>query len=291
MRLPAIPATALVNITDDMVLDYCKVLADVVRSFSQQVALTTTTAVKCAGQPNWIHACHTKRVVTPQDHEEVLLRAPTAANHVAVPEPEQEQIEPKIGSELVEVGSITPKRDKSAEIQEGERESNSADTAGEPSMGRVLPEADGAEAQAEQVPDQEGERAETDQSLSGPTPPEPAAGPSRGNTMERIKEKSPVLKRILTEGSRKGDNWPESQIRKKTELVINEPIEEEVDATIKDKLSGGELGGERRLKRMRVAIRRYAGPEWAYAATSEWQNKFMSFCFDREVPNQYFDAT
>ncbi|KAJ1135040.1 hypothetical protein NDU88_001486 [Pleurodeles waltl] len=41
MRLPAVPAKALVNITDDMVLDYCKGLADVVRSFSHQLEATT----------------------------------------------------------------------------------------------------------------------------------------------------------------------------------------------------------------------------------------------------------
>ncbi|KAJ1192722.1 hypothetical protein NDU88_002028 [Pleurodeles waltl] len=169
MRLPAIPANALVNITDDMVLDYCKGLADVVRSFSQQVqavtlppihnpghnlragdwvisnkhvrktcleprlkgpyqvVLTTTTAVKRAGLPKWIHASHTKRVVCPQDHEAVSLRAPTAAKQVALPEPEPEQAEPEIDPELVEDGSITPVRHKSAELQEGEKESNTAD--------------------------------------------------------------------------------------------------------------------------------------------------------------------
>ncbi|KAJ1169044.1 hypothetical protein NDU88_000951 [Pleurodeles waltl] len=154
MRLPAITANALVNITDDMVLDYCKGLADVVCSFSQQVqavtlppihdpghnlkagdlvvikkhvrktcleprwkgpyqvVLTTTTAVKCAGLPNWIHASHTKKVVSPQEHEEVLLRVPTAAKQVTVPEPKEEQVEPEIDPELVEDGSITPVRDK-----------------------------------------------------------------------------------------------------------------------------------------------------------------------------------
>ncbi|KAJ1180654.1 hypothetical protein NDU88_005874 [Pleurodeles waltl] len=138
MRLPEMPVNALVNITDVMVLDYCKGLADVVQSFSQQVqAVTlppihdpghnlragywvvikkhvqktcleprwkgpnqvvfmTTTAVKCTGLPNWIHASHTKRVVSPQDHEEVLLRAPTAAKQVVLPEPEPEQTEPEV---------------------------------------------------------------------------------------------------------------------------------------------------------------------------------------------------
>ncbi|KAJ1175537.1 hypothetical protein NDU88_000824 [Pleurodeles waltl] len=41
MRLAAVPANAIINITDHMVFDYCKGLADVVRSFSQQVEATT----------------------------------------------------------------------------------------------------------------------------------------------------------------------------------------------------------------------------------------------------------
>ncbi|KAJ1124587.1 hypothetical protein NDU88_003037 [Pleurodeles waltl] len=49
MRLPAVPANALVNITDDMVLDYCKGLADVVRSFSHQVEATTLPPINDPG--------------------------------------------------------------------------------------------------------------------------------------------------------------------------------------------------------------------------------------------------
>ena len=41
MRLPAVLATALINITYDMVLDYCKGLADVMRSISNQVEEAT----------------------------------------------------------------------------------------------------------------------------------------------------------------------------------------------------------------------------------------------------------
>ncbi|KAJ1156779.1 hypothetical protein NDU88_009496 [Pleurodeles waltl] len=49
MRFPAVPASALVNITDDMVLDYCKGLANVVRSFSHQVEATTLPLISDPG--------------------------------------------------------------------------------------------------------------------------------------------------------------------------------------------------------------------------------------------------
>ncbi|KAJ1138788.1 hypothetical protein NDU88_005169 [Pleurodeles waltl] len=333
MRLPAVPANALVNITDDMVLDYCKGLADAVRSFSEQVEattlppfhdpghnlsagdwvvvrkhvlktcleprwrgpyqviLTTTTAVKCAELPNLIHASHRKKVACPLDREEALLRAPTTAKQVAAPELEKERREPEIEQELVEDGSITPVRDEGEELQEGAGESILMDTAGEPSTAEVLPEADSAEKQTERVPDREGEGFEMDQSQGDLTPLEPVAGPSRENTIEKEKAKSPILKKILTERSRQGDNWPESQVEKKKEVVNNQTIEEEVDTTRKEELSEGEPSGDWKLKRKRIASRKYAGPEWGYPTTNEWQHKFMSFCFDREVQSQYFDVT
>ncbi|KAJ1125339.1 hypothetical protein NDU88_003771 [Pleurodeles waltl] len=156
MRSPAMPANALVNIADDMVLDYCKSLADVVHSFSQhveatalppihdpghnlragdwvgirkqvrktclyphwkgpyQVVLTTTTAVKCAGIPNWIHTSHTKKVACPLDHEEALLRVPSTVRQISGPEREQRGTE--TGSDLVEDGSVTPVRDEGGDL-------------------------------------------------------------------------------------------------------------------------------------------------------------------------------
>ena len=41
MRLPAMPATALVNISDNMILDYCKGLAEVMHSVFHQVEEAT----------------------------------------------------------------------------------------------------------------------------------------------------------------------------------------------------------------------------------------------------------
>ncbi|KAJ1150237.1 hypothetical protein NDU88_003032 [Pleurodeles waltl] len=49
MKLPVVPANALVNITDDMVLNYCNGLADVVRSFSLQVEGTTLPLIHDPG--------------------------------------------------------------------------------------------------------------------------------------------------------------------------------------------------------------------------------------------------
>ncbi|KAJ1191990.1 hypothetical protein NDU88_001303 [Pleurodeles waltl] len=155
-----------------------------------QVVLTTTTAVKYAGLPNWIHASHTKKVVSPQDHEEVLLRTPTAAKQIVLPEPEPEQVEPEVDPELAEEGSITPVRDEGAEIQETEREINKSDVTRDPCTGEVLTEAKSAEPQRDQVPEPEGERAETVQSQSDLTPPETVAGPSREGTTDKVKEKS-----------------------------------------------------------------------------------------------------
>ncbi|KAJ1107085.1 hypothetical protein NDU88_004482 [Pleurodeles waltl] len=156
MRLPAVPANALVNITDDMVLDYCKGQADVVRSFSQQVQATTLPPIHEPGHNlragDW--------VVVRKNVRKICLKPRWRGPYqvVATPEPEKEPAEPEVEPELVEDGSITPVRDKSEELQEGAEEPISTDTVGEPSSAEVPPEAEGAEKQTEQVPDQEGEK-------------------------------------------------------------------------------------------------------------------------------------
>ncbi|KAJ1124576.1 hypothetical protein NDU88_003026 [Pleurodeles waltl] len=148
-----------------------------------EVVLTTTTAVKCAGIPNWIHASHTKKVACPLDHEEALLRIPTTVRQVSGPEREQRGTEN--GSEPVEDGSVTPVRDKGGDLQEGNREAILIVAAAEPCQRRAFPEADDLERQAEQMPDPEGEGVEVDQSQWDLTPPEPVAGRSRENTTDQ----------------------------------------------------------------------------------------------------------
>ncbi|KAJ1201405.1 hypothetical protein NDU88_005215 [Pleurodeles waltl] len=323
MKLPAVPANALVNITDDMVLDYCKGLADVVRSFSHQVEattlppisdpghnlkagdwvvikkhmrkpcleprwtgpyqviLTTTTAVKCAGIPNWIHASHTKKVTCPTDEEIKLSRITASEKEVSGPERNQRGTETE--GEPVEDGLVTSVRD---ETQRSDSEPISTEAPGGPTQREVLPEADGYGFEVEPLTDPEGEGVEAEESQSAQTPPEPIAGPAKENTIEQKESIELQLGKLDNRGTLKGDKWPESQV-KKGKVVVDETIEEEVD-TRKEDLSVGELQGDRKLKRKRVANRRYAGPEWAYATSAEWQQEFLAFCFDREVPGQYY---
>ncbi|KAJ1124950.1 hypothetical protein NDU88_003394 [Pleurodeles waltl] len=200
MRLPAVPANALLNITDDMVLDYCKGLADVVRSFSHQVEattlppiqgpghtlkagdwvvvkkhvrkscleprwkgpfqviLTTTTAVKCAGVPNWIHASHTKKVLCPTDEEVEALKLPVPDKTVLSAETEQNRTE----SEQAETGEreIFSEDDETNSLGEDQGESSDSDEAAE---GDKEPEAaEGSKEPEAAEGDKEPEAAESD---------------------------------------------------------------------------------------------------------------------------------
>ncbi|KAJ1177910.1 hypothetical protein NDU88_003162 [Pleurodeles waltl] len=200
MRLPAVPANALLNITDDMVLDYCKGLADVVRSLSHQVEattlppiqgpghalkagdwvvvkkhvrkscleprwkgpfqviLTTTTAVKCAGVPNWIHASHTKKVLCPTDEEVEALKLPVPDKTVLSAETEQNRTE----SERAEAGEreILLEGEESDSLGEDQGESSDRDGAAE---GDKEPEAaEGSKKPEAAEGDKEPEAAESD---------------------------------------------------------------------------------------------------------------------------------
>ncbi|KAJ1176429.1 hypothetical protein NDU88_001710 [Pleurodeles waltl] len=324
IRLPAVPANALVNITDDMVLDYCQGLTDVVRSFSHQVEATTlppikdpghnlkagdwvvvekhvrkscleprwkglyqvilktTTAVKCAGIPNWIHASHTKKMPCPTDEEIELSKITASEKEVSGTESNRRGTETE--GKPVEDGLVTQTVN---EIQRGDGEPISTEAPGEPTQREVLPEADGYGFEVKPLTDPEGEGVEAEGSQIVQTPPEPLAGPARENTIAQEEGIGQQPEGPNNKGTLKGDKWPESQITK-GKVVIDERIEEEVDTTRKEDLSEGELQGDRKLKRKRIANRRYAGPEWAYATSAEWQQEFLAFCFDREVPGHYY---
>ncbi|KAJ1125551.1 hypothetical protein NDU88_003979 [Pleurodeles waltl] len=326
MRLPAVPANALVNITDDMVLDYCKNLADVIRSFSHQVEantlppigepghslqagdwvvvkkhvrkscleprwkgpyqviLTTTTAVKCAGVPNWIHASHTKKVTCPVEEE--LENSSTATSREEVSESEISQERSETTGEPAE-NSRVPHTIR--EFERGDGVPISVEAAGEQRQGEVLPEADEYNSEPEYSIEPEGERDgivtnpnqnESDYSDRIPSLP-------RENTISQEEGAVQRPEGNHRNKTHRGDTWPEKspfRIRK----LANETIIEESDTSQADDLSEGEQQGERRLKRKRIANRMYTGPEWAYATTSEWQQEFLAFCFDREVPGQYY---
>ncbi|KAJ1174401.1 hypothetical protein NDU88_006223 [Pleurodeles waltl] len=152
MRLPVVPANTLVNITADMVLGCCKGLADVVRSFSQQVEATTLSPIYDPGHNlragDWVVVQEhmRKRCVEPcwKGPFEVVLTTTTTvkcngvpnwicASHtkkvaylldnekelVGVPTmtgpvsgPERKQRGTETGSEPVEDSSVTPVRDE-----------------------------------------------------------------------------------------------------------------------------------------------------------------------------------
>ncbi|KAJ1209268.1 hypothetical protein NDU88_004646 [Pleurodeles waltl] len=234
---------------------------------------------ECAGVPNWIHASHTKKVTCPTDEELEVSDSTVPEWEVSGPENSQEGTE--TAGEPTE-NSLVPQT-----VNESERGDNvpiSVEAAGELNQGEVLPEADGYGLELEPVTDpeeEEGEIVERDQST--PASPEPVAGPSRENTIAQEEGAVQRPERTSRKKTHKGDNWPEKQAAKER-VAPGETITEETDTSRIEDLSEGELQGKRRLKRKRTANRRYAGPEWAYATTSEWQQEFLAFCFDREVP-------
>ncbi|KAJ1169299.1 hypothetical protein NDU88_001192 [Pleurodeles waltl] len=271
MRLPAVPANALVNITYDMVLDYCKGLVDVVCSFYEQVEATTLPPIHDPGHnlrtADWV-VVQKHKVACPLDlEEEELLRVPIPAKQVSGLEREQRETETR--SELDEDGSVTSVKDEGVDLQEGEGERISIEAVGEPSQRRAFPEADNLERQTEQFPDPEGKGVEVDQSHCDLTPPETIAGPSREHTAEQGEGSSSTLRRTLTKGLLKGDKWPESQVEKIKEVVVEATIEEELDKTRREDLSKGELNADQKFQRKRIASQSCAGPKWAYATTSE----------------------
>ncbi|KAJ1216466.1 hypothetical protein NDU88_004068 [Pleurodeles waltl] len=302
MRLPAVPANALVNITDDMVLDYCKGLADVVRSFSHQVEATTLPPISDPGHTlkaiDWVVVKKHMRKLCLEPRwngpYQVILTTTTAVkmcrrskmdtcqSHKEGPESIQRGTETE--GEPTEDGLIPQTVNK---LERGDSEPISAEAAGEPKQREVLPEADGYRFEVEPVTDPEDEGEEAEGGQSALTPPEPLAGPSRENTIAQDEGSVQCSERPSRKKTDKGDNWPEPQAAIE-KVVPGATIEEEVDTTRKEDLSKGELQSERRLKTKRVANRRYAGPEWAYATSAEWQQEFLALCFDREVPGQYY---
>ncbi|KAJ1156040.1 hypothetical protein NDU88_008765 [Pleurodeles waltl] len=249
-----------------------------------QVILTTTTAVKCARVPNWIHASHTKKVTCPVEEELEVSGAATSGREVSESENSQEGTETT--GEPTE-NSLVPQAIN--EFERGDRVPISVEAAGELSQGEVLPEVDeyGLESEPNIEPEEEREEETIDTNQNVSESPEPVAGPSKENTISQEEGAVQRPEGKHREKTNRGDNWPDKSHPKIRE-VSNDTIIEESDTSQADDLSEGEQQGEQRLKRKRIANRRYTGPEWAYATTSEWQQEFLAFCLDREVPGQYY---
>ncbi|KAJ1171254.1 hypothetical protein NDU88_003124 [Pleurodeles waltl] len=351
MRLPAVPANALLNITDDMVLDYCKGLADVVRSFSHQVEattlppiqgpghtlkagdwvvikkhvrkscleprwkgpfqviLTTTTAVKCAGVPNWIYASHTKKVLCPTDEEVEALKLPVTDNKVPSAETEQNRTrseqadieEREIFSEdetIDSLGEDQGETSDSDEAAEGNKEPEAAESdkepeesngdkglergeeAGEPDQRRAFPEADGKEKEKENliVSPEGGDKAEQNETVQ--TSSEEIAGPSNGHSAKRRPSISPV--KLRTREKLNDSEGPRVKEKRKEVSVVVPTSSEEKDLTREESTSETESKRDAKLKRKRIPNRRYSGPEWAYAVNDDWTDEFVSLSLENE---------
>ncbi|XP_078533767.1 uncharacterized protein LOC144819955 [Lissotriton helveticus] len=258
MRLPSIPTTALMNITDDVILDYCRGLSDVMRSVSLQVQaaeipassdlchdlcpgdwvlvrkhvrkscldvrwrgpfqviLVTTTAVKCGGFPNWVHASHTRRVPAPKERT-----APLVDENNNEEEDSSEGASQAVGVP-VELGDSP---DQAGNGQD-ESDTESASEGGSGGEGDLS---------AEEVDsgDEQGVRTRTRRARSA------------------------------------GDHWPKRRRRMNVRLASEKdlaPVSEESDP--EEGEQGAEQGGPRRSRRVRVPSQRYATPEWTYPFTN-----------------------
>ncbi|KAJ1095769.1 hypothetical protein NDU88_000925 [Pleurodeles waltl] len=236
MRLPAVPANALVNITDDMVLDYCKGLADVIRSFSHQVEANTLPRSVIQVTPCKPVTGYTNKITCPTDEELEVSDSTVPEREVSGLENSQERTE--TAGEPTE-NSLVPQTVN--EFGRGDSVPISVEAAGELSQGEVLPEADGYRLELEPVTDpeeeeEEGEIVERDQSM--PASPEPVAGPSRENTI--LQEEGAVQrpKKTSRKKTHKGDNWPEMQAAKERSAP-GETITEETDTSRIEDLSEG----------------------------------------------------
>ncbi|KAJ1105523.1 hypothetical protein NDU88_002929 [Pleurodeles waltl] len=351
MRLPAVPANALLNITDDMVLDYCKGLADVVRSFSHQVEattlppiqgpghtlkagdwvvikkhvrkscleprwkgpfqviLTTTTAVKCAGVPNWIHASHTKKVLCPTDEEVEALKLPVPDNKVPIAETQQNRTrseqaeieEREIFSEdeaTDSLGEDQGETSDSDEAAEGDKEPEAAESdkepeesngdkglekgeeEGEPDQRRAFPKANGTEKEKENLIDspEGGDKAEQNETVQ--TSSEEIAGPSSGHGAKKRQSISPV--KLKTREKLNDSEGPKVREKRREVSVVVPTSSEEKDLAKEESTSETESKRDAKLKRKRIPNRRYSSPEWAYAVNDDWTDEFVSLSLENE---------
>ncbi|KAJ1209515.1 hypothetical protein NDU88_004893 [Pleurodeles waltl] len=332
MRLPAVPANALLNITDDMVLDYCKGLADVVRSFSHQVEattlppiqgpghalkagdwvvikehvrkscleprwkgpfqviLTTTTAVKCAGVPNWIHASHTKRVTCPTEEEAEGLKSPVTDERV--PGTETGQREPGGEQAEIEEGKIFSEEETTDPFEEVGGETSESDKdlegegAGEPDQRRAFPEANDTGKEKENLIDLLGEEKEAGQGEIVQPLPEPVAGPS-GESSAKWRQSLSAVKLRIREILNESEGPKLKEKRKEVSVAITTPSEEK-DPAKEESTRERKSKGEAKLKSKRIPSRRYSIPEWAYIATNDWSDEFLSLSLENEEAELHF---
>ncbi|KAJ1215625.1 hypothetical protein NDU88_003233 [Pleurodeles waltl] len=225
MGLPTVLANALVNITDDMVLDYCKGLADVVRSVSQQVEATTLPPIHDPGHNlragDWVVVRKHGRKTNKEDLGPDLCSLKT--------------VQSLLGETRVETS-----RRASQSLSQLKQQENIV--RGEPSQQQMNLRDNRSNFQTRK--ELRWIKVKVIRLLLN------WLQVHQEKALQRKKKGlSSILKTILTEGALRGDKWPKSQVEKRKEVVVESTIEEEVDAMRKEDLSEGELNGDLKLKR------------------------------------------
>ncbi|KAJ1211093.1 hypothetical protein NDU88_006454 [Pleurodeles waltl] len=233
------------------------------------------------GSPNVkLKRCTTLNPATLFPSENVEIENAEDIEHDCLqPESEQEEI----GTEEIfsEEDEVVPFEEKGEEASGGDKDPISSEEAGEPDKRRAFSEAVETGKEGENLIDllEEGDKAEQIEIV--PNLPEPVAGPSGENNTKRRQSISKT-KETLNE-----NKWPKLKEKRK-EVSITTTSNEEQDTAKDQDISERESKGDAKLKRKRIPSRRYSGPEWAYTATNDWSDEFLSLSLENEEAEQHF---
>ncbi|XP_069075297.1 neurofilament medium polypeptide-like [Pleurodeles waltl] len=175
---------------------------------------------------------------------------------------------------------------KEPEAGNGNEELETSEEAGEPDQRRAFPEADDTGKEKENLIDLPEGEDKTGQNEAVQTPSEELAGPSSGPSAKRRQSISPVKLRIR-EALTDSEGPKVKEKRKEVSIEVPTPSEEG-GSTKEESTSERESKRDAKLKRRRIPSKRSSGPEWAYLATNDWSDEFVSLSLENEETELQF---